>query len=148
VIDLDDLSHIQTFPKADYAVWLDWHIIVSLLGDPDDAEEGLRKAQDGLWLASCKYDNLFFAADGNQPPLDQYCRGGGKSQALKMFFTDSTCYTSVIPIGVYKGRVVYWGSHPTYKWTEAECIHNNIRSIRMSNIGRVYVKKDNSHPTN
>ena len=136
VIDLDNPANIQTLPKADYAFWLDWHLIVDLLGEPDDAEEGLRKAQDGLWLASCTYDNLFFAADGSQPPLDQYCRGG-KSLALKMFFQDSTCYTSITSVGIYKRRVVYWGSKPLYKWTEEECRSNDVRHIRMSNTIRL-----------
>lgn len=132
VVDLDILTNIQTLPKAEYAFWLDWHLIVDLLGEPDDAEEGLKKAQDGLWIASCKYDNLFFAADGNHPPLDQYCQEGGKSLTLQMFFKNSSCYKSIIPFELYKGRVVYWGSNPSTRWTDEECKQNDIRAIRLA----------------
>ena len=128
IIDLDNHINIQTFPKADYAVWLNWHLIVDLLWTADEESSGLKRAQDGLWIASCRYENLIFSADGSQPPLDQWCHGN-KSRTLGMFFKESTCYSNIISVWNYRGRVVYWGSEPSEHWDSINDI--NPRTARL-----------------
>jgi hypothetical protein len=129
VVDLDLPAHIQTLPQADIGIWLDsWHHLVDALGPSDNAHIGVETARDILYLASCRISNLLFSAD-IKPPLDQF---GPPGRGLQMLFQASTCYTSVIPIALYKGRVVYWGNQPSFKWTDEECKSNDVRSIRLS----------------
>lgn len=127
-INLDDPRYIQVIPTASLGVWLDsWHKLVDGLGSKEDAKEGIEIARDLLYLASCRFENLVFSADLNKPPLDQF---GQASYVLKMLFTASTCYTVITPIAYYRGRVVYWGSKPSVKWTDNDCSKKDIRTER------------------
>lgn len=133
VLDLDNPTHIQTLPQADLGIWLDtWHRYVDGLGSHEDAKEGVETARDILYLASCQLDNMLFSADGTRPPLDQF---GPPGRGLKMLFETSTCYANIVPIALYRGRTVYWGSQPQVKWTQTAFTWGNVRLARVSGSG-------------
>lgn len=137
VVDLDIPSHIQTIPEAELGVWLDtWHKLVDVLGTRDDAKEGIEAARDILFLVSCRLPNMLFSADGTKPPLDQF---GPPGRGLRMLFETSTCYRSINPVAMYRGRVVYWGSQPSVKWTADQCIQKDVRYHRLMSSNEVSI---------
>lgn len=111
VIDLDIPINQNSCPsEADLSIWVDsWHNFVELLASYDDAEVGVRAARDMLYELSCHYKMMVFSADTTKPPLDQF---GLPDKSLDMLFRESTCYTSIRPIAVYRGRKVYLGENP------------------------------------
>lgn len=130
IVDLDTPSNIQILPKAQLGIWLDsWHSLVDGLGTMENALEGVESARDILFLASCRVENMFFSADATKPPLDQFGKG------LRLLFESSTCYKSVVPVASYRGRTVYWGSQPEFKWDDATARAANIRYLRPTRAG-------------
>lgn len=130
VIDLDSPSNIQILPSGDLGIWLDsWHLLVDALGTQENALEGVEKARDILFLASCRLRNLLFSADSKKPPLDQFGKG------MRLLFQSSTCYDSVLPVATYKGRVVYWGSSPAFKGNSEALTWSDVRYMRPARAG-------------
>lgn len=112
VVDLDNSSNQHACPPpSDLGIWVDtWHNFVDKLGSSDDAEVGLRIARAILFDLSHQFANMLFSADAKRPPLDQY---GSPDKVLERLFAESTCYTNIRPIAIYRGRKIYWGSNPS-----------------------------------
>jgi hypothetical protein len=112
VIDLDLPSNQHACPPdSDLGVWLDtWHLFVDILGSSDDAEVGIRAARLFLFEISTKCASMLFSADASKPPLDQF---GSPGKCLELLFNESSCYTNIRPIAIYKGRKVYLGTEPS-----------------------------------
>jgi len=85
-----------------------WHTFVDVLGSSEDAETGIRAARSLLYDLSHRFANMIFSADASKPPLDQF---GAPDKTLELMFTESTCYTTIRPIAIYRGRKIYWGSN-------------------------------------
>jgi len=114
VIDLDNPSNQSSCPpKSEVGVWVDtWHNFVDILGSSEDAEIGIRAARSILYDLSTRFANMLFSADASKPPLDQF---GPTNKSVEMIFSESTCYTNIRPIAIYRGRKIYWGSEPSGK---------------------------------
>lgn len=112
IIDLDDPVTQQNIPvQSDLAIWLDtWHILVGAFGFSDNANAGIFKARDLLDELSMQFKSMLFSADCSKPPLDQF---GSPSKSLEIIFRESTCYTEIKPVAIYRGRKVFLGSKPT-----------------------------------
>lgn len=112
VIDLDNPSNQRAFPpESQVGLWVDtWHTFVDTLGSRDNAEIGIREARSILYDLSHRFANMIFSADASKPPLDQF---GPPDKTLELLFTESTCYTTIRPIAIYRGRKIYWGSQPS-----------------------------------
>lgn len=111
VVDLDIPSNQNGLPPAaSIGIWVDtWHYLVDALGPCDDAAQGIKEARAILYDLSRQYPIMVFSADMTKPPLDQF---GTSYLSLAMVFRESTCYTSVRPIAMYSGRMVYMGENP------------------------------------
>jgi len=112
VVDFDLPSNQYVCPPpSDLGVWVDtWHVFVDVLGTCDDAQAGIRAARTILFDLSTKCDSMLFSADASKPPLDQY---GSPGKCLELLFNESSCYTNIRPVAIYRGRKVYLGTEPS-----------------------------------